>query len=110
MREKTAPLAGPETGAVPFPQQKPEDGPALYRRPLKMGWHHEQALSHWGRKRLLSFYRQDPNILSQRSVSMDRIKPRTLSGFWELLPQRQVQFERMVEALRKTYSLYGFTP
>lgn len=41
---------------------------------------------------------------------MDRIKPRTLSGFMELLPQRQVQFERMVEALRKTYSLYGFTP
>ena len=41
---------------------------------------------------------------------MDRIKPSTLSGFMELLPQRQVQFERMVEALRQTYSLYGFTP
>ena len=41
---------------------------------------------------------------------MAKLKPRTLSGFMELLPQRQVQFERMVEALRKTYSLYGFTP
>ena len=41
---------------------------------------------------------------------MDRIKPRTLSGFMELLPQRQVQFDRMVEILRKTYALYGFTP
>ena len=41
---------------------------------------------------------------------MDRIKPRTLSGFMELLPARQVQFDRMVETLRKTYSLYGFTP
>lgn len=41
---------------------------------------------------------------------MERIKPRTLSGFMELLPARQVQFERMVEALRRTYALYGFTP
>ncbi len=41
---------------------------------------------------------------------MERIKPRTLSGFMELLPRRQVQFERMVEALRRTYALYGFTP
>lgn len=41
---------------------------------------------------------------------MERIKPRTLSGFMELLPHRQVQFERMVEALRQTYALYGFTP
>ena len=41
---------------------------------------------------------------------MAQIKPRTLSGFMELLPARQVQFDRMVETLRKTYSLYGFTP
>ena len=41
---------------------------------------------------------------------MDRIKPRTLSGFMELLPGKQVQFERIADILRKTYSLYGFTP
>ena len=41
---------------------------------------------------------------------MDRIKPRTLSGFMELLPAPQMQFERMLESLRTTYSLYGFTP
>ena len=41
---------------------------------------------------------------------MERIKPRTLSGFMELLPHRQVQFDRMVETLRRTYALYGFTP
>ena len=41
---------------------------------------------------------------------MDRIKPRTLSGFMELLPAPQAQFEGMLERLRKTYSLYGFTP
>ena len=41
---------------------------------------------------------------------MDIIKPRTLSGFMELLPGKQVQFERMVEILRNTYASYGFAP
>ena len=41
---------------------------------------------------------------------MERIKPRTLSGFMELLPGPQMQLERMMEILRRTYSLYGFTP
>lgn len=41
---------------------------------------------------------------------MERVKPRTLSGFMELLPARQVQFDRMVASLRESYSLYGFTP
>ena len=40
---------------------------------------------------------------------MERIKPRTLSGFMELLPGDQVLFDRMVSILRRTYSLYGFT-
>ena len=39
-----------------------------------------------------------------------RMKPRTLSGFMELLPAPQTQFERILEKLRATYSLYGFTP
>ena len=39
---------------------------------------------------------------------MSIIKPRTLSGFMELLPGKQAQFERMLEVLRKTYSSYGF--
>ena len=38
------------------------------------------------------------------------LKPRTLSGFMELLPAPQVQMERIMEILRHTYSLYGFTP
>ena len=41
---------------------------------------------------------------------MAMMKPRTLSGFMELLPAPQMQMERMMEILRKTYSLYGFTP
>ena len=39
---------------------------------------------------------------------MDIIKPRTLSGFMELLPGKQAQFERMLAILRQTYSSYGF--
>ena len=38
------------------------------------------------------------------------IKPRTLSGFMELLPAPQQQMERIMEILRNTYCLYGFTP
>ena len=41
---------------------------------------------------------------------MNKVQPRTLSGFMELLPRRQIQFDRMVSILRETYSLYGFTP
>ena len=41
---------------------------------------------------------------------MEKIKPRTLSGFMELLPARQMQMERFLQVLRETYSLYGFTP
>ena len=41
---------------------------------------------------------------------MERIKPRTLSGFMELLPQKQQKLEKMMEILRNTYSLYGFSP
>ena len=41
---------------------------------------------------------------------MERIRPRTLSGFMELLPQKQARLEKMMQILRNTYSLYGFAP
>ena len=41
---------------------------------------------------------------------MAKMTPRTLSGFMELLPAPQQQMERIMEVLRRTYSLYGFTP
>ena len=41
---------------------------------------------------------------------MAKMTPRTLSGFMELLPRPQQQMERMMDILRRTYSLYGFTP
>lgn len=41
---------------------------------------------------------------------MEKVKPRTLSGFMELLPAPQVQMERIMQVLRETYALYGFYP
>ncbi|MBE6582743.1 MAG: histidine--tRNA ligase [Ruminococcaceae bacterium] len=41
---------------------------------------------------------------------MEKIKPRTLSGFMELLPKEQMLFDEMVSILKETYSLYGFSP
>lgn len=39
---------------------------------------------------------------------MERIKPRTLSGFMELLPDKQSKFERMTQILRESYAAFGF--
>ncbi len=41
---------------------------------------------------------------------MAKVKPRTLSGFMELLPAEQMKMERMKDILRKSYASYGFTP
>ena len=41
---------------------------------------------------------------------MERVKARTLSGFMELLPAHQIQFERVKAVLEGTYQRYGFTP
>lgn len=37
------------------------------------------------------------------------IKPRTLSGFMELLPNQQTLFDQIADSLRRTYALYGFS-
>ena len=39
---------------------------------------------------------------------MEIIKPRTLSGFMELLPAKQDRMEAMMQVLRDTYSSFGF--
>ena len=41
---------------------------------------------------------------------MAKVAPRTLSGFMELLPDQQMKMERMMEVLKNSYSVYGFTP
>ncbi len=41
---------------------------------------------------------------------MATIRPHTLSGFMELLPEEQQKMERLLQTLRESYALYGFTP
>ncbi len=41
---------------------------------------------------------------------MPKVNPRTLSGFMELLPAEQMKMERMMQILRESYAIYGFTP
>ena len=41
---------------------------------------------------------------------MEKVKPRTLTGFMELLPNEQIEFERFIEILRSSYIKYGFYP
>ena len=41
---------------------------------------------------------------------MEKVSPRTLSGFMELLPEEQLKMEKLLATLRRVYSLYGFTP
>ncbi|MDR0839719.1 MAG: histidine--tRNA ligase [Oscillospiraceae bacterium] len=41
---------------------------------------------------------------------MARVKPQTLSGFMELLPEKQVVFDLMSARIRSSFELYGFTP
>ncbi|MEG0912486.1 MAG: histidine--tRNA ligase [Oscillospiraceae bacterium] len=38
------------------------------------------------------------------------VKPKTLSGFMELLPKEQLQFNKIKAALERVYGLYGFYP
>ena len=39
-----------------------------------------------------------------------RVEPRTLPGFMELLPNEQIQFNSMVDKIRKSYEKFGFLP
>lgn len=39
-----------------------------------------------------------------------KIEPRTLPGFMELLPNEQIQFNNMMDKIRKSYERFGFLP
>lgn len=41
---------------------------------------------------------------------MNKIEPRTLAGFMELLPNEQILFNQIKETIEKTYKKYGFLP
>ena len=40
----------------------------------------------------------------------NKIEPRTLPGFMELLPSEQIQFNGMMDKIRKSYEKFGFLP
>ncbi len=40
----------------------------------------------------------------------DKVKPKTLPGFMELLPKDQILFNKMKETIQKSYEKYGFSP
>ena len=62
------------------------------------------------RKGLQTFATLLKNQFRKDCFSMSIVQPRTLSGFMELLPARQIQFDRMAAIIRESFSLYGFTP
>ena len=41
---------------------------------------------------------------------MNKVEPRTLPGFMELLPQEQIYFEQMKQTIEKIYQRFGFLP
>lgn len=41
---------------------------------------------------------------------MNKIKPRILSGFMELLPEQQVAMTKIMDIIKKNYELFGFSP
>ena len=40
----------------------------------------------------------------------EQIKPKTLPGFMELLPNEQILFNKMKETIKNSYESYGFLP
>lgn len=41
---------------------------------------------------------------------MSKVEPRTLAGFMELLPQEQIQFNKIKKTIEEVYLKYGFYP
>lgn len=41
---------------------------------------------------------------------MTKVDPRLPSGFFELLPSQQIQFQRMLDIIRSSYESFGFMP
>lgn len=41
---------------------------------------------------------------------MNKVEPRTLSGFMELLPNDQLKFNKLYDTIRNTYEKFGFLP
>jgi len=49
-------------------------------------------------------------IVKKGKNRMEKVEPRTLAGFMELLPNEQILFNQMKEKIEKTYKKFGFLP
>lgn len=64
----------------------------------------------WGED---DFYLRPQNHQNHFRIGCDRmnkIEPRTLAGFMELLPNEQILFNQIKETIEKTYKKFGFLP
>ena len=43
-------------------------------------------------------------------MTENKIKPSTIAGFMELLPEDQILFNDMMDTIKKNYELHGFVP
>lgn len=44
------------------------------------------------------------------SENLKKVKPKILSGFMELLPHEQINFNKMIDTIRASYERFGFNP
>ena len=61
----------------------------------------------WGED---DFYLRPQNHFRIGCDRMNKIEPRTLAGFMELLPNEQILFNQIKETIEKTYKKFGFLP
>lgn len=43
-------------------------------------------------------------------MAKDKVKPRILTGFMELLPEDQILFNKIYDTIREVYESFGFLP
>ena len=44
------------------------------------------------------------------SKEENKVEPRTLPGFMELLPNEQILFNKIKKTIQESYEMYGFLP
>ena len=59
---------------------------------------------------ILSYVKIDVLKVNIMSDKVNKIKPRNLAGFLELLPADQVLFNKIYDKIRMSYEKFGFTP
>jgi histidyl-tRNA synthetase len=51
-----------------------------------------------------------PYLYKRRNKMDGKVKPKTLPGFMELLPNEQILFNKMKDTIKEVYEQYGFLP